>query len=196
MTQTDTTPTFCPANHKEWRDWLKRNHKSNRAVWLIFYKKKTNIPSIEWSDAVDQALCFGWIDGKRLSLSDEQFKQLFTKRKPKSTWSRINKAKVERLIESRQMTKAGLEAIEVSKKNGSWNILDDAEDFRVPKDLAAAFKKKSGARKSFSALSPSVRKFLLMKLTFAKRPETREARINEIMALAVKKPVKSSRKRS
>jgi uncharacterized protein YdeI (YjbR/CyaY-like superfamily) len=114
----ETIETFCPTSHKDWRQWLRKNHKTKESVWLILYKKKANMPSIDWDDAVEQALCFGWIDGKRLSVSDEQFKQFFSKRKAKGTWSKINKERVERLIQQRLMTKAGHEAIEVSKKNG------------------------------------------------------------------------------
>ncbi len=182
MMKTDSTPTFCPSSQKEWRQWLQKNHKSSQAVWLILYKKKTGIPSINWSDAVDQALCFGWIDGKRLPLSDETFMQSFSKRKPKSTWSKINKEKVERLIQQRLMTKAGHEAIALAKQNGSWDILNEVETLTIPPDLEEAFKNASGSKDNFLLLPKSMQKVLLMKLAFAKRQQTRTARIAEIVA--------------
>lgn len=180
--KTDLTPTFCPSSQKDWREWLRKNHKSRQSVWLVLYKKKTGIPSVNWSDAVDQALCFGWIDGKRLPLSEEKFMQSFSKRKPKGTWSNINKEKVERLIQKRLMTKAGREAIEVSRQNGSWDLLNSAEALEIPNDLEAAFKLEPGLKRSFSALPRSKQKFLLMKLTLSKRPETRKTRVAEIVA--------------
>lgn len=185
--QNTKTQTFCPANHQEWRQWLRKNHKSEQAVWLVLYKKKANVSSINWDDAVEQALCFGWIDGKRLSVSDDQFKQFFSKRKPKGTWSKINKERVERLIQQRKMTKAGHEAIEMSKQNGSWTILDDVEKLIIPKDLDQAFKKTPGAKDKFLSLARSTKKLLLMKLTFAKLPKTRTARIADIIAHTTEK---------
>lgn len=176
----DTPTLFCPTNKKDWRQWLRKNHKSSESVWLVLYKKNTGIPTITWNEAVDEALCFGWIDGKRLSISAEKFKQHFCKRKQKSTWSRINKEKVEALIKQRKMTKAGYEAIAISKQNGSWSVLDEVEALVIPKDLETAFKKKPGSRSAFLSLSKSTKKLLLAKLMFAKRPETRKARINEI----------------
>ncbi|RAW02105.1 YdeI/OmpD-associated family protein [Pseudochryseolinea flava] len=172
--------TFCPTSQKEWRQWLRKNHKSSESVWLVLHKKKTGIPTITWAEAVNEALCFGWIDGKRLSLPDDKFKQFFCKRKPKSTWSKINKEKVDVLIKQRMMTKAGYDAIEVSKSNGAWNILDSVEALAIPKDLEVAFKKNPGAKKIFLSLSKSAKKLLLAKLMFAKRPETRQVRIREI----------------
>ena len=188
--KSESIPTFCPKSQKDWRAWLRKNHKSSQSVWLILYKKSANTPTVNWSDAVDQALCFGWIDGKRLSMSDEKFMQFFSKRKPKSTWSKINKEKVERLIQKRLMTKAGYEAIELSKQNGSWNVLDDVEDLKIPKDLEDAFKSNAGTKKVFLSTSPSIKKLLLTKLMFAKRPETRKTRIAEIIALSRQKHVK------
>lgn len=185
--QPDSAETFCPSSRKEWRQWLRKNHKLKPSVWLILYKKKTNIPSLEWSDGVDEALCFGWIDGKRVSVSEEKFMQFFSKRKAKSMWSKINKEKVKRLIEQKLMTKAGYEAIAVAKQNGSWSVMDDVEKLKIPKDLEGAFKKNAGSKKNFMLLPRSTQKLLLMKLKLAKRVETREARIKEIIALSMPK---------
>jgi Uncharacterized protein conserved in bacteria len=179
--------TFCPASRKEWRQWLKENHNSSQCVWLVQYKQKSSKPSIPWSDSVDEALCFGWIDSTRKTIDEESFIQFFTKRKPTSNWSKINKAKVERLIEEGLMTEAGLRSIEIAKKNGSWSILDDVEELVVPKDLQEAFQLQSGSGDYFGSLSKSVKKMILQWVTLAKRPETRQKRIAEIAELAAQK---------
>jgi uncharacterized protein YdeI (YjbR/CyaY-like superfamily) len=176
---------FCPASQQEWRKWLKQYHQTQEYVWLVLYKKQSNRPSIDWSAAVDEALCFGWIDGKRKSLDDEKFIQFFSQRKPKGTWSKINKEKVKRLIADGRMTKAGLASIERAKKNGSWIILDDVEEYKVPPDLAKAFKSKPGSKTAFLSFSKSSQKAILQWLVLAKKPETRQKRIDEIANLAV-----------
>lgn len=140
-----------------------------------------------WSDAVDEALCFGWIDSTRRSHGTEQFIQLFAKRKPKSVWSKINKAKVQRLIDEGLMMEAGFESINLAKENGSWTILDNVD--KIPKDLEAAFKTKPGSKDYFSSLSKSKRRMILQWLVLAKRLETRQKRITEIVTLAAKKQV-------
>ena len=94
----EVTDIFYPTNQKEWRQWLKKHHASKQSVWLVYYKKETTKPTISWSDAVDEALCFGWIDSKRISVDKETSHQFFSKRKAKSTWSKINKTKIETLI--------------------------------------------------------------------------------------------------
>src|SRR5687767_3951541 len=98
--------TFCPASPAEWRQWLKENHRSKQSVWLVIYKKSAGVPTLSHSEAVDEALCFGWIDSIKKSLDSEKAIQFFSKRKPTGTWSKINKEKVERLIANKKMTKA------------------------------------------------------------------------------------------
>jgi uncharacterized protein YdeI (YjbR/CyaY-like superfamily) len=176
--------TFCPTNRKEWRQWLQENHTSQLSVWLVQYKKKSNMPTLSWSDAVDEALCFGWIDSIRKTIDNEKFIQFFSPRKPKGTWSRVNKEKTKQLIELGFMTKAGFESIERSKQNGSWTILDEVEELIIPKDLLKEFKIKSGSEDYFLSLSKSVRKAILQWLVMAKRPETRAIRIAEIVEMA------------
>lgn len=178
---------FYPASKKEWRQWLKENHSIKQSVWLVCYKKSSNIPSISWSDAVDEALCFGWIDSTRKTIDAEQFIQFFSKRNPVSTWSKINKEKVNVLIANKSMTKAGLQCIEIAKQNGSWSVLDEVEELIIPKDLEKAFKARKGSKAYFLSLSKSVRKMMLTWITFAKLPETRQRRIKEIAELAAKK---------
>jgi len=183
----EAVETFCPASQQDWREWLIENHSSKQSVWLVYYKKKCNVPTINYSDAVDEALCFGWIDSTKKSLDDDTFMQFFCKRKPNSVWSKINKGKVEQLINNGLMTKAGLDRIETAKQNGSWKILDDVEELNIPEDLAEALDAKSGSKEYFLSLSKSVRKSILQWLVLAKRPETRQKRITEIVELAAQK---------
>lgn len=182
--------TFYPKTRKAWRQWLQKNHLKKKSVGLIYYKKGSKKQNLTWSDAVDEALCFGWIDSTRRPIDHEKFIQSFSPRKSKSTWSKINKDKVARLIEEGLMTDAGFKSIEVAKKNGSWNILDSVEDLHIPPDLSNAFKQHAGSRTYFLSLSRSVKKQLLHWLVTAKREETRSKRIREIVEQAAqgKKP--------
>jgi len=153
----------------------------------VLYKKGANKPTISWSEAVDEALCFGWIDSKRKPIDSDTFIQFFSKRKPKETWSKVNKDKVLQLVSDKQMTQAGYESIETAKQNGSWIILDDVEELKIPKDLEQEFKTKKGSKDFFLSLSKSIKKAILQWLVLAKRKETRQKRINEIVALAAQK---------
>jgi uncharacterized protein YdeI (YjbR/CyaY-like superfamily) len=181
---------FYPKSQKEWRLWLTKNHIIKDAVWVIFYKQKIGKPTITWSNAVDEALCFGWIDSIKKTLDEERSIQFFSKRKPKSTWSKINKTKVQLLIDAQQMTQAGLHCINIAKENGSWAILDSVEELIVPNDLQTALIAKPNAADFFLGLSRSVKKAMLQWLVLAKRIETRQKRITEIVELATqgKKP--------
>jgi len=176
--------TYCPSSRHDWREWLSQNHNSTQAVWLVYYKKESGTPTVSYSDAVDEALCFGWIDSTKKSLGNDSFMQFFCRRKQISVWSKINKAKVQRLIEEGFFTQAGFESIEVAKQNGYWSILDEVEELVVPKDLEKALKAKKGAKTFFSGLSKSVKKSILQWVVLAKRPETRQKRIAEIADLA------------
>ncbi len=178
------TEIFYPTSQAAWRQWLEENHLSKQSVWLVFYAKSSEKPSITWSQAVDVALCFGWIDSKKIKIDKETAHQFFSKRKPQSTWSKINKEKVRQLIESGQMTQAGLDIIEIAKQNGSWKILDEVEELIIPNDLEKAFQKHKGSKDYFLRLSKTIRKMMLTSLVLAKRPETRQKRIDEIAEFA------------
>jgi uncharacterized protein YdeI (YjbR/CyaY-like superfamily) len=178
---------FCPTSKEDWRKWLEINHYSKQSVWLIYYKKKSNMPSITWSEAVDQALCFGWIDSTARPIDDEKYMQYFCQRKPASVWSKINKEKISRLIEQGLMTQSGFKSIEIAKENGSWTILDEVEELILPADLENAFKAKPGSKAFYLSLSKSVRKAILQWVVLAKRTETRQQRINDIVDLAAQK---------
>ncbi|MCL1672777.1 YdeI/OmpD-associated family protein [Elizabethkingia ursingii] len=176
--------TYCPKSQTDWRHWLKKNHQSKQSVWLIFHTKKSNIPSLSWSDAVDEALCFGWIDSTRKKINNISFMQFFSKRKPKSNWSKINKEKVQQLIDSKRMTKQGYESIEIAKQNGYWTILDEIEEVIIPEDLEIAFKKYNGSKDYFLSLSKSTRKVILSWIILVGKQETRQKRIEEVVESA------------
>ncbi len=188
---TKTEPqTFCPRNREDWRQWLAENHETEEAVWLVYLKKAAGTPNLSWSEAVTEALCFGWIDSKAKSLDAEKYIQFFTRRKPKSVWSKINKDKIAQLTAQGRMAEAGHRSIETAKQNGSWTSLDAVEALQMPDDLAAAFAAQPAGKAYYESLSRSARKSILYWLAMAKRAETRQKRIAEIVEGAVqgKKP--------
>ena len=167
-----------------WRSWLATNCARSPGIWLVFDKKAARPDRLAYGDAVEEALCHGWIDSTVRSIDDARYVQLFTPRKPKSSWSRANKVRVARLIEEGLMAAAGLAAIERAKENGSWTSLDAAEALVVPEDLAAALARQTGATANFSAFAPSARKGYLHWISQAVRPETRAERVARVAALA------------
>ena len=171
---------FYPETKQHWRKWLTENHRRKDAVWLIFYNKKSTRPTISWSDAVDEALCFGWIDSKAETLDAESHRHYFCKRKPNSTWSKINKQKIETLTGKGLMTKAGFDVIERAKQNGSWTILDEVEELIIPSELEKAFEKFENSGDYFSSISKSKKKVLLQWIALARTETTRQKRIFEI----------------
>jgi uncharacterized protein YdeI (YjbR/CyaY-like superfamily) len=185
--QKEAVEVFYPVSVQKWRKWLEDNHLSKQAVWVVFYNKKSEKKTISWSEAVDVALCYGWIDSKKIKIDDESSHQFFSKRKAQSTWSKINKEKIQLLIEKGLMSNAGLASIEIAKQNGSWTILDEVEELKVPQDLEEAFQKHEGSKDYYLSLSKSNRKAILQWIVLARRPETRQQRIDEIARLAKQK---------
>ncbi|MCC5613561.1 YdeI/OmpD-associated family protein [Nostoc sp. CHAB 5836] len=180
--------TFCPPSREEWRRWLEKNHRTCFGVWLIYYKVKSGKPSVRYSEAVKEALCFGWIDSKVKSLDEERYMQIFTPRKPKSVWSKLNKQYIEELIEQGLMTTVGLEKIEAAKQNGSWNSLDAIEALIIPLDFKQALEANTIAKEYFEAFNNSAKKNILFWIDSAKRPETRLKRIEQtVNSVAVNK---------
>ena len=177
---------YCPSGKQDWRKWLELNHNKEEAVWLIFYKKKSSNFNLSWSDAVDEALCFGWIDSTKITIDREKYKQYFSKRKAKSIWSKINKEKVKVLIEQGLMSDSGYKSIEIAKENSSWTFLDEVEALVIPEDLKAESTNHKGSMEYFDSLSKSVKKILLFWVVSAKRKETRQKRILEITKNASK----------
>jgi uncharacterized protein YdeI (YjbR/CyaY-like superfamily) len=178
---------FYPTSQEDWRKWLENNHLSKQSVWLVYYNKKSSKKSITWSESVDVALCFGWIDSKKIKIDEETSHQFFSKRKANGTWSKINKVKVEQLIEKGLMTEAGYKCMEIAKQNGSWTILDEVEELIIPEDLKAELNNRPTARDFIETLNKSSKKAILQWLVLAKRPETRETRIATIVDRAEQK---------
>ena len=173
---------YYAKDRKAWRAWLKKHHNKAPGVWLVYYKKESGKSRLPYADAVEEALCFGWIDSTSRPMDEERYMQLFTPRKPKSVWSALNKQRVEKLIANGQMTEAGLEKIAVSKKNGHWEKIDQVEAFVIPDDLAKELKKSKDAQAFYDTLGKTNKKYILYWLNNAKREETRARRIEEIMA--------------
>jgi uncharacterized protein YdeI (YjbR/CyaY-like superfamily) len=166
-----------------WRDWLHDNHTLAKGVELVFYRVDSEYESMRWEEAVQVAICYGWIDSTVRRVDDERRKQLFTPRKAKSAWSKLNKSYVEQLTQAQLMHDSGLKVIETAKQNGAWTGLDAVESLEMPSDLAAAFARNPSALNHYNAFSPSYRKSYLYWLNHAKREETRLARIAQIVAL-------------
>jgi uncharacterized protein YdeI (YjbR/CyaY-like superfamily) len=179
-----------PPDRAAWRGWLEAHHQTEKGVWLVYYKKDSGMPSIAYPDMVKECLCFGWIDSRVNKLDETRYLQLITPRKPKSVWSKINKGYVEELERENLLAPAGLRAIEIAKDNGSWSSLDEVEALTIPDDLAAALAANPAAQATFVTYSPSTLKLALTRLAAAKRPETRQKRLTELMGLATegKKP--------
>lgn len=175
------------SNREQWRDWLCAHHVGEDGVWLIFYKKKTNKPTIIYEDAVEEALCFGWIDSIIKKIDETKYARKFTPRKDKSRWSELNKKRAEKMIKARKMTDAGLAKIQTARKTGLWkkdggiNIPLD-----VPPELAKALTKNKKAKENFDKLALSYRRQYIGWIAVAKREETKKQRIKESIALLVK----------
>lgn len=165
---------------EQWREWLANNHDTAASVWLVYYKKASGRASIVWSQAVDEALCFGWIDSKVTPIDGDLYEQYFTRRKPNSVWSQINKAKIERLAEQGKMTPAGVDAVELGKANGSWTVLDEGSADELSPDVAAAFAAHPGSEQTWEGFPPGFKRLMIEWIAMAKRPETRAKRIAEL----------------
>lgn len=171
------------ATDTEWRNWLSENYDSSNGIYLILYKVSSEMASMRWEEAVRVALCYGWIDSTVKRLDEEKRRQLFTPRKTKSVWSRLNKSHIQDLKAKNLMHSSGLKKIDMAKSDGSWTALDDVENLVIPEDLALAFKANQIAYKNYLAFTMSYRKGYLYWLHSGKRKATREKRIAEIIKL-------------
>ena len=184
MAALDDAPLVHADDRATWRAWLEANHATSHGAWLVTWRARSGRAGLEYEAAIEEALCFGWVDSTGGTVDDERRKLYFAPRKPRSVWAASNKARVERLMREGRMTPAGFAAIERAKANGSWTVLDGPERLEIPDDLAAALAARSPAAANFAAFPPSSRKLLLGWVATAKRPETRAARIAEIAEAA------------
>jgi uncharacterized protein YdeI (YjbR/CyaY-like superfamily) len=176
-----------PKNRDERREWLSAHHMQTEGVWVINFKKASAKPRLEYDDAVEEALCFGWIDSKPNKLDEERSMLWFAPRKAGTGWSKLNKGRVEKLIAAGLMTPAGLAKIESAKQDESWNALDKIEELENPLDLAEMLATNKAAQAYFDEIPRSVKRSILEWIANAKKPETRSAkRIQETVTSAVK----------
>lgn len=175
-------PLLQPATVEEWRNWLAAHHADSRGAWVAIGKKGNAVTSLDYEGAVNEALCFGWIDGQSRKLDGDRYLQRMTPRKRGSDWAPSNKARVAELGRQGRLAPPGIQAIERAKADGSWTALDDIEAMIVPDDLAAALAADPQAERNFAALPASARKMALYRISKARRPETRAARIAETVS--------------
>ena len=186
MSALDDAPHVHAEDRATWRAWLEENHATARSAWMVTWRPRTGRPSLDYEAAVEEALCFGWVDSTGGTVDDERSKLYFAPRKARSVWAATNKARVERLIADGQMAPAGLAAIERAKANGSWETLDSVERLEVPEDLAVALENRPPAAINFAAFPPWARKMQLTWVATAMRPETRAARVTQIAEAAAR----------
>lgn len=168
----------------ELRAWLEENADTSPGIWLVTYKRASGRSAPSYDDIVEEALCFGWIDATLRTRDEHTSMLLLSPRKPRSTWAATNKARVERLVAAGRMTERGFRAIQVAKANGSWSLLDSVDRLEVPADLAAALESRPPARATFDGFPPGARKQALWFIISARRPQTRAARIEKVVAAA------------
>lgn len=185
MGKFDDAPHVEAEDRATWRAWLEANHATATGAWLVSWRTGHG-PRVPYEDAVEEALCFGWVDSQGGTIDERRSRQYFAPRKPTSGWAATNKARVERLIADGRMAPAGLAAIERAKANGSWTLLDDVEQGIIPDDLARALADHPPAAANFDAFPKSARRAILEWVAQAKRPETRANRILETAAAAAR----------
>ena len=191
MTATRKTPIEMPVmrfkSQKDWATWLDKHHAKSAGVWLQIAKKTGKLKSVSYVEAVEMALCYGWIDGQGKGLDESAWLQKFTPRGPRSIWSKINRTKAMELIESGRMKPAGLAAIERAKQNGQWEAAYDSHrTASVPEDLQAALDHNSKAKAFFATLDSTNRYAILWRVQTAKKAETRARRIEQFVSMLEK----------
>ncbi len=178
--------TFYAKTRNHWRKWLEKNHAKEKTIWLIIYRKGSKTVSVNYEEAVEEALCFGWIDSKAIKHDDESHLQSFAPRKPKSNWSKPNRERVAKMIKAGLMTPAGQVTVDLAKKTGTWTALEKVESMEIPSELQKLFDKNKTAHKNFLAFPPSSKKMILEWIMTAKKPETRKLRTENTVELAAK----------
>ena len=175
------------SNRDKWREWLGRHYAIESVIWLVFYKKETSKPTIDYEAAVEEALCFGWIDSIIKKVDAEKYVRKFTPRKDKSFWSELNKKRANKMIKEGKMTEAGLAKIKAARKSGLWGQAGRSNiSFDMPLEFAQALDKNKKAKESFEKLAVSYRKHYIGWIQAAKRDETKKKRIRESILLLAK----------
>lgn len=173
---------------EEWRKWLEGNHNSTNGVWLKFYKKATGKKSLNYGSALDEALCFGWIDGQANKYDEESYIQKFTPRRKQSSWSKKNVEHIGRLLKEGKMNPAGLKEVEMAKADGRWEkAYDSPSNMAIPEDFILKLSKDKNALAFFESLNKTNKYSIAWRLQTAKKPETREKRMNAIIEMLSRK---------
>lgn len=174
-------------NRKEWRDWLQDNHDSEQEIWLVYFKKQTGKPSVGYTESVEEALCFGWIDGIKKRIDEERYTHRFTPRRSNSKWSELNIRLAEKLIKEGTMTEAGLASFRRRSHYGErTDTVRKQEELQLPTEIERVIKRNKVAWDNFENLAPSYRKQYVLWLTMAKRAVTKEKRLKEAIDLLEK----------
>lgn len=170
-------------NRNEFREWLQKNHAKKSELWLLFYKVKTGKKSIRYPEAVEEAICFGWIDGILKRIDDEKHAQRFTPRKPKSIWSKVNKDRAEKMIEAGKMTEAGLAKIKDAKKSGWWKkaYTTTRRDSEMSAEMREVLTSDKEAWENFQNFAKSAQNTYIFWINYAKRDETKKKRIQIVL---------------
>lgn len=176
--------TVFASTAADWRAWLARHSRSEREVWLVIYRKGSGTPSVRYHEAIEQALCYGWIDSHARRHDADSTRLRFTPRNPRSTWSRVNRERAARMTELGLMTEHGRAMIDLAQARGTWQVLPDAAGSTVPEDLRALLDRNAAARRNFQNFPPSSKRLILEWIATAKRPETRRRRISRTVELA------------
>jgi len=173
------------STRSQWRQWLTENHDTEKlGIWLVFHKKRTGRPTLDYESAVEEALCFGWIDSLIRRIDDDRYCRKFTPRKDRSRWSNTNKRRVTKSIQEGRMTEFGLTKVDAAKRTGNWELDPHPKIGRqTPRDLSAALAHNKQASAFFQNLAPTYRKQFIAWIATAKRPETRARRLKESLAL-------------
>lgn len=178
------TETLTFRSPSEFRKWLAANHRQSGGIWLRIFKKDSGVPSVTYAEALDEALCFGWIDARKERYDDSSWLQRFTRRRPKSGWSKINTQHAERLIKAGRMKAAGQAQIDAAKKDGRWTAAyDSPSTATLPKDFLAALRRNKKAKDFFKSLNKANRYAIAYRLQTAKKPETKQRRMEMILAM-------------
>jgi uncharacterized protein YdeI (YjbR/CyaY-like superfamily) len=187
MTKLNTIPTIEFKTAEAFETWLEKNHDNSNGLWLKIFKKNSGIKTISYAEALDVALCYGWIDGQKQAFDEQAWLQKFCPRIPKSIWSKINIGHVERLINEGRMKPAGLNAIEKAKTNGNWEkAYDSSSTMTIPEDFLNELSKNKAAEAFFMGLNKSNLFSIGFRLQTAKKQETRDKRMKEIIEMLAK----------
>jgi len=176
--------TFYASTPEDWRAWLARNCRSEKEVWLVIHHSGSGTPSPRYHEAIEQALCYGWIDSHARKHEADSSLLRFTPRKPRSTWSRVNRERAAKMTEQGLMTEHGQALIDLAKATGTWQAVSAADSAFIPSDLQELLDRNEAARQNFHNFPPSSRRLILEWIAKAKRPDTRHRRINQTVELA------------